>query len=89
VVGLADMPGVPAMAWRAVADASGQLVTATFNGRRRPPVKVGADLWDELPTIGDQGARGLLAAWARPVAEVACDGRDDDIDTLGDLRTWN
>ena len=89
VVGLADMPGVPATVWRAVADAPGQLATATFNGRRRPPVKVGADLWDELPTTGDQGARGLLAAGARPVAEVACDGRGDDIDTLGDLRTWS
>ena len=89
VVGLADMPGVPATAWRAVADAPGQLATATFNGRRRPPVKVGADLWDELPTTGDQGARGLLAAGARQVAEVACDGRGDDIDTLGDLRTWS
>ena len=89
VVGLADMPGVPAMAWRAVADAPGRLATATFSSRRRPPVKVGVDLWDELPTIGDQGARGLLAAGVWPVAEVACDGSGDDIDTVEDLRTWN
>lgn len=89
VVGLADMPGVPASAWRAVADAPGQLATATFDGCRRPPVKVGVDLWEELPITGDQGARGLLTAEVWPVVEVACSGRGDDIDTLEDLRTWN
>ena len=89
VVGLADMPGVPVTAWRAVANASGQLATATFGGRRRPPVKIGAELWDELPTSGDHGARGLLIAGVWPVTEVACEGRGDDIDTVEDLRTWN
>ncbi|MEE2768580.1 MAG: NTP transferase domain-containing protein [Actinomycetota bacterium] len=89
VVGLADMPGVLAETWRAVAGVSEPLATATFAGQRRPPVKIVEELWDELPTVGDQGARGLIADGVYSVTEVACDGRGDDVDTVGDLETWN
>ena len=89
VVGLADTPGVPAEAWLAVAGQPGDLVCATFDGRRRPPVKVAAHLWDELPVSGDSGARLLLRWRASEAVEVACDGEPADIDTVDDLLAWN
>ena len=89
VVGLADTPGVPAAAWRAVAGMPGDLVCATFGGRQRPPVKVAARLWDELPVTGDEGARPLLRWRASETVEVACDGEPTDIDTVDDLRARN
>ena len=89
VLGLADTPGVPTEAWRAVADAEGSLVVAVFDGLRRPPTKVGRRFWDELPVSGDSGARSLLAARAPDVVEVACRGNPADIDTVEDLQLWN
>ena len=89
VVGLADMPGIPAEAWRAVADAPGSLVVATFDGQRRPPTKVGRRYWSELPEAGDTGARFLLAARPFDVLEVACPGDPADVDTVEDLGQWN
>ena len=38
VVGLGDQPLVDASAWRSVGAAAGVIVTATFDGKRRPPV---------------------------------------------------
>ena len=89
VVGLADMPGISAEAWRAVADAPGSLVVATFDGRRRPPTKVGRRYWSELPEAGDTGARFLLAGRPFDVVEVACPGNPADVDTVEDLGHWN
>ncbi|MBC8364973.1 MAG: NTP transferase domain-containing protein [Actinobacteria bacterium] len=89
VVGLADTPGIPAAAWQAVAEQSADLVCATFDGRRRPPVKVAAHLWDELPVTGDVGARLLLRWRASEAVEVACDGEPADVDTLKDLSAWS
>ena len=89
MVGLADMPGIPAEAWRAVADAPGPLVVATFDGRRRPPPKVGRRYWSELPEAGDTGARFLLAGRPFDVVEVACPGNPADVDTVEDLGHWN
>ena len=88
VVGLADTPGVPATAWRSVAAQPGDLVCATFDGVRRPPVKVSSRLWDELPVSGDTGARLLLGLRTSEVVEVACDGDPADIDTVADLGAW-
>jgi len=89
VVGLADAPLVTVEAWRSVAATRGQLVVATFDGRRRPPVKVARGLWPELPTAGDAGARMLFGSRASLVVEVACDCRPVDIDTVEDLELWN
>ena len=75
VVGLADAPLVTVEAWRSVAATRGQLVVATFDGRRRPP--------------GDAGARMLFGSRASLVVEVACDCRPVDIDTVEDLELWN
>ncbi|HCV36729.1 MAG TPA: hypothetical protein DF783_07350, partial [Acidimicrobiaceae bacterium] len=71
LLGLADTPMVPSSAWRSVADQAGDLVTATYEGEWRPPVKVARRLWSELPATGDGGARSLLLGRPSLVVEVA------------------
>jgi molybdenum cofactor cytidylyltransferase len=91
VVGLADQPFVPAEAWRAVAGAPATctLVVATYDGQWGPnPVRIGAEHWPELPTAGDEGARGLLRRLRERVCAVACVGSAADIDTPEDLARW-
>lgn len=89
VLGLGDSPLVPASAWAAVAAAEGQIVTATFGGRRRPPTKLEQVVWDEIPATGDEAGRALFRRWPDRVREVACEGDPIDIDTLEDLAPWN
>lgn len=89
VIGLGDQPFVPAAAWQAVAAAPGPLAVAVLDGQRTPPVKVAAELWAELPTEGDAGARVLLQRLPDLVVPVACPGSPVDIDTAEDLAEWN
>jgi CTP:molybdopterin cytidylyltransferase MocA len=87
-VGLGDMPLVPSSAWKAVSEAEGQLVTATFSGNRRPPVKIEEELWSLIPISGDEGARSLLRLRPDLLNEVICEGSPIDIDTRSDLERW-
>lgn len=87
VVGLGDMPGVTADCWRAVADCPGEIVVATYDGHRRPPVKLDRAVWDLLPERGDEGARDLMARRPDLVREVAVGGDGRDVDTVDDLRS--
>lgn len=89
VVGLADQPFIPSTAWAAVAVAPGPLAVATYEGVRRHPVLLGAEVWSALPTTGDDGARHLLRASSGMVVEVACAGEPIDIDTVEELQRWS
>jgi CTP:molybdopterin cytidylyltransferase MocA len=88
VIGLGDQPGVPPSAWRAVADAPGPLAVATFEGHRRPPVRLARDIWPLLPLDGEKGARAVMQSRPDLVTEVACEGQPFDIDTPEDLLRW-
>lgn len=86
VIGLADQPLVPSGAWRSVAgESSHPIVTASFAGRRRPPVRLAGEVWSRLPTEGDEGARVLMQRHPELVTEVACVGEPIDIDVAEDL----
>jgi molybdenum cofactor cytidylyltransferase len=92
LIGLADMPAIPATAIAGVRDAlfdGAALVAPIHAGRRGHPVGFASRYYDQLLELqGDNGARRLLERDIASVTEIAVNdpGIFADIDVLGDLQ---
>jgi CTP:molybdopterin cytidylyltransferase MocA len=89
VVGLGDQPFIAPGSWRAVATSDAPIAVATYDGRRRNPVRLAREVWHLLPTEGDEGARVVFGLHPDLVSEVACAGEPVDVDTVEDLEEWS
>lgn len=89
VVGLGDQPLIGPDAWRAVAASDAAIAVASYDGRRRNPVRLAREVWPLLPAAGDEGARVVMRLRPELVREVACRGEPADVDTADDLSRWS
>ncbi|MGH8861068.1 MAG: NTP transferase domain-containing protein, partial [Jatrophihabitantaceae bacterium] len=89
---LVDTPGVGADAVRAVLDAwqPGRIAVARYGSRRGHPTVMDRPLWREAIKHArpDAGARVLMSLQPDLVDEVAVAGDAPDLDTPGDLASW-
>lgn len=89
VVGLGDQPLVGPHAWTALAACRASMAVATYGGRLGNPVRLSADVWPHLPSIGDHSTPSLVWERADLVARVPCAGDPADVDTVEDLGQWS
>jgi molybdenum cofactor cytidylyltransferase len=91
IIGLADQPFITTDAWNAVSRGDSPIVVATYDGHRGNPVKLDSSVWElfkNLESDPDEGARTLIRLHPELVLEVACKGASADIDTPEDLEKW-
>lgn len=89
VVGLGDQPFIAPESWRAVAEATGDIVVATYDGARGHPVRLGRSVWPLVPRSGEAVGREVFLARPTDVREIACSGSPIDIDTTEELSRWS
>ncbi len=88
VIALGDQPGISPTAWNALAASSQPLATASYDGQPGHPIRLEAQIWNELPTEGDLGARELVRGRSRGVERITCAGNPNDSDVVEDLSKW-
>ena len=81
VIGLGDQPLVGAATWSGLAASDASIAVANYGGIRRPPTRLAAALFGEVPRTGDVGARQLLIDRAEQVVDVLGAGWPNDVDT--------
>lgn len=93
MIGLADMPAVPATAIAAVRNvlsAGADLAATSCDGRRGHPVGFACQYYDELQVLrGDTGARRLLERDRENLVQIKISDKGiyTDIDIPGDLQS--
>ncbi|WP_084956684.1 nucleotidyltransferase family protein [Thermoactinospora rubra] len=87
VVALVDQPFVQPRAVRMLIDSGASVAVATYGGRRRNPVLIAREHFEEVArhAVGDVGARAFFQARPELVTEVEVPGDPRDIDVPEDL----
>lgn len=83
VVAPGDQPLIGSKTWQSLRNADElPYAVASYAGLWRPPTRIDASVWDQLPETGDFGARKLFENTPELVTIVPSAGDSRDIDTV-------